>query len=122
MLEEGVNQNNYTLSSDGQGSMPIFNEKKEYVGIGIGKSTCLIKAIKECVNRENISLETAIRAITSNPARILKLNNKGRIEANMDGDLCLLDENLDVDTVIAKGKVMVQDKKPVVYGIFEKMF
>ena len=120
LLEEGVNQNNYTLSSDGQGSMPIFNEKKEYVGIGIGKSTCLIKAIKECVNRENISLETAIRAITSNPARILKLNNKGRIEANMDGDLCLLDENLDVDTVIAKGKVMVQDKKPVVYGIFEK--
>lgn len=120
LLEEGVNQNNYTLSSDGQGSMPIFNEKKEYVGIGIGKSTCLIKAIKECVNRENIPLETAIRAITSNPARILKLNNKGRIEANMDGDLCLLDENLDVDTVIAKGKVMVQDKKPVVYGIFEK--
>ncbi len=119
LLEEGVNQNNFTLSSDGQGSMPIFNEKKEYVGIGIGKSTSLIKAIKECVFRESIPLETAIRAITSNPAKILKLNKKGKIEANMDADLCMLDENLDVDTVIAKGKIMVQDKMPVVYGTFE---
>ncbi len=119
LLEEGVNQNNFTLSSDGQGSMPIFNEKKEYVGIGIGKSTSLIKAIKECVFRESIPLETAIRAITSNPAKILKLNKKGKIEVNMDADLCMLDENLDVDTVIAKGKIMVQDKMPVVYGTFE---
>lgn len=119
LLKEGINQDNFTLSSDGQGSMPIFNKKKEYIGIGIGKSTCLIKAIKECVYRENISLETALRAITCNPAKILKLKNKGKIEANMDADICLLDENLDVDTVIAKGKIMVQDKKPVVYGIFE---
>lgn len=119
LLEEGVNQNNFTLSSDGQGSMPIFNDKKEYVGIGIGRSTSLIKAMKECVFKENIPLETAIRAITCNPAKILKLNKKGKIEANMDADLCLLDENLDIDTVIAKGKVMVKDKLPVVFGTFE---
>lgn len=119
LLEEGVNQNNFTFTSDGQGSMPIFNEKKEYVGIGIGKSTSLIKGIKECVFRESIPLETAIRAITCNPARILKLNKKGRIEAGMDADICLLDENLDVDTVIARGKIMVQNKKAVVYGTFE---
>lgn len=119
LLEEGVSQNNFTLTSDGQGSMPVFNEKKEYVGIGIGKSTSLIKAIKECVFKEDIPLEIAIRAITSNPAKILKLNKKGSIDVNMDADLCLLDENLDVDTVIAKGKVMVQNKKPVVFGTFE---
>lgn len=117
--EEGVNENNYTLSSDGQGSLPIFNEKKEFVGIGIGKSTCLIKAIKDCVNKENIPLEKALRAVTCNPAKILKLKNKGRIDVNMDADLCLLDGELNVDTVIAKGKLMVQNKKPLVYGMFE---
>lgn len=119
LLEEGINQDNFTLSSDGQGSMPIYNEKKEYIGIGIGKSTSLIKAVKECVFLENISLETAIRAITCNPAKILKLKNKGKIEVNMDADICLLDEELNVDTVIAKGKIMVRDKKPIVYGVFE---
>lgn len=121
LLNEGVNENNYTLSSDGQGSLPIFNEKKEFVGIGVGKSTCLIKAIKDCVNKENIPLEKALRAITCNPAKILKLKNKGRIEINMDADLCLLDEVLDVDTVIAKGKVMVQNKTPLIYGMFESI-
>lgn len=119
LINEGVDENNYTLSSDGQGSLPIFNEKKEFIGIGLGKSTCLIKAIKDCVNKENIALEKALRAITCNPAKILKLNNKGRIEINMDADLCLLNEELEVDTVIAKGELMVQDKNPLVYSMFE---
>ena len=100
--------------------MPIFNEKKEYVGLGIGKSTSLIKAVKECVDKENIPLEIALRAITCNPARILKLNNKGRIENGFDADLCILDNNLDIDTVFAKGKIMVQNKKPIVFGTFEE--
>lgn len=119
LLEEGIDQDNFTLSSDGQGSMPIFNDKKEYIGIGIGKSTSLTIAIKECIFRESIPLEIALRAVTCNPAKILKLKNKGKIEASMDADICLLDENLDIDTVIAKGKIMVQDKKPIVYGLFE---
>lgn len=121
LIEEGVDENNYTLSSDGQGSMPIFNEKKEFIGIGIGKSSCLIKAMKDCVNKENIPLEKALRAITCNPAKILKLKNKGRIEVEMDADLCLLDKELNVDTVIANGRLMVQDKKPLVHGMFEKI-
>lgn len=120
MLQSGVSQDNVTLSSDGQGSMPIFNEKKEYVGIGIGNSSSLIKAIKDSVFNENIPLETALRAITCNPAKILKLKTKGRIEKGFDADLCLLDEEtLDIAAVIAKGKLMVQDKKPLVYGTFE---
>lgn len=119
LLEEGIDQDNFTLSSDGQGSMPIFNDKKEYIGIGIGKSTSLTIAIKECIFRESIPLEIALRAVTCNPAKILKFKNKGKIEASMDADICLLDENLDIDTVIAKGKIMVQNKKPIVYGLFE---
>ena len=121
LLEEGVSQDNFTMSSDGQGSLPIFNEKKEFVGIGVGKSTCLLKGIKECVFREDIPLEIAIRAITSNPAKILKLKTKGKIEKGFDADLCILDEKtLDIDTVIAKGVIMVQNKKPIVFGTFEK--
>ena len=120
LLDEGVNKDNFTISSDGQGSLPIFNEKKEYIGLGVGKSSCLILAIKECIFRENIPLEIALRALTSNPAKILKLKTKGKIEAGMDADLCILNKDIDIDTVIAKGKIMVQDKKPVVFGTFER--
>ena len=121
LIESGVSQDNFTLSSDGQGSLPIFNEKKEYVGIGIGKSTCLLKSIKDAVFNEKISLEIALRAITSNPAKALKLKNKGRIEKGLDADLCLLDKDtLDIDTVIAKGNIMIQNKEVLVYGNFEE--
>ncbi len=120
LLESGVSQDNFTLSSDAQGSLPIFNEKKEFVGIGVGKSTCLLKSIKDAVFTENLPLETVIRAVTSNPAKVLKLKNKGKIQKDMDADLCLLDEStLDIDTVIAKGRIMVQNKQPVVFGTFE---
>lgn len=119
MLERGVSQDNFTLSSDGQGSLPIFNEKKEYVGLGVGKSTCLLKSIKDAVFSENLPLETVLRAVTSNPAKILKLKNKGKIETGFDADLCILDENLDLETLIAKGRVMVENYKPIVYGVFE---
>ncbi len=120
LLQEGVSDDNFTLSSDAQGSLPIFNEKKEYIGLGVGKATCLFKEIQECVLKENIPLEIAIKAITSNPARILKLSSKGRIKAGFDADLCILSENtLEIDTVIARGRQMVIDKKPVVFGTFE---
>lgn len=121
LLNEGVSLDNFTLSSDGQGSLPLFNEKKEFIGLGVGKSTSLIIGIKECVLRENIPLEIAIRAVTTNPAKILKLRGKGKIEKNFDADLSLLDKDtLDIDTVIAKGKVMVENKEIKVYGTFEE--
>ena len=120
LIDENVCMDNFTLSSDGQGSLPMFNSKKEFIGLGVGKSSCLIKAIKECVQKQGIPLEIAIRAITCNPAKILKLKNKGKIENGFDADLCILDKNLDVDTVFAKGKLMLQNKKTLVYGTFEE--
>lgn len=120
ILEEGISLDNFTLTSDGQGSLPIFNERKEYIGLGVGKSTSLLVGIKDCVFNENIPLEIALRAVTCNPARILKLKGKGRIERDFDADLCLLDEKtFDIDTVIAKGRIMVENGKPIVFGTFE---
>jgi beta-aspartyl-dipeptidase (metallo-type) len=120
LLQEGVCHDNFTISSDAQGSLPIFNEKKEFIGLGVGKATCLLKEIKECVFKEEIPLEIAIKAITSNPAKILKLKGKGRVDIGFDADLCILEaDTLDIDTVIAKGRMMIKDKMPIVYGTFE---
>ncbi len=121
LLDEGVSADHFTISSDAQGSMPIFNEKKEYIGIGVGKSDGIFKEIQNCVLVQKIPLETALRAVTINPARILKLQSKGMIAAGYDADLCLLDEKtLDIETVLCKGRIMVQDKKPVVFGTFQQ--
>lgn len=119
ILEEGVGEDNYTLTSDGQGSLPMFDESGKYLGLGVGSSKSLIKSIKDAVFEEQLPLEKVIRAVTINPAKILKLHTKGRIEQNADADLCILDKELNIDTVIAKGKVMIRNKEVEVYGTFE---
>ena len=121
LLEAGVSKDNFTVSSDGQGSLPVFNSRGEFQGIGVGKASCLLKEVKECVTREDIPLEIALRAVTSNPARILKLKKKGHILPDYHGDICLLREkDFSLHTVIAKGQVMVREGEAVVKGTFEK--
>lgn len=106
MLDAGVNTNRITISSDGQGSLPIYNKQGEFLGMGVGQSSCLLKEVKECVERTEIPLEIALCTITSNPAEILNLKGKGKIEEGNDADLCILDHNLQVMKVIAKGKTV----------------
>ena len=122
LLERGISSDRFTISSDGQGSMPVFNAQGEYQGIGVGKASCLLKEVRECVQKEDIPLETAIKGITCNPASILKLDRKGRIKEGFDADICLLEEGtLKLNTVIAKGQVMVKDGEQKVFGTFERL-
>ena len=119
MLDEGISSDLFTISSDGQGSLPLFSADGQFLGIGMGQSSCLLKEVRECVQRENIPLEIAIKAITANPARVLCLDTKGQIKEGYDADLCIMTEDLNIHTVIAKGQVMVKDGEPVVKGMFE---
>ncbi|MFY0760411.1 beta-aspartyl-peptidase [Metabacillus dongyingensis] len=120
MLERGVSINQITFSSDGQASLPYFNEAGDFAGLQVGRVSSLFKEVRSSVLDEGIPLESALQVITSNPARILKLNNKGEIREEKDADLVLLDkEKLTIDTVIAKGKVMVEGGVPIIKGTFE---
>lgn len=120
LLEEGVPKENITFTSDGQGSLPEFDEKGKYIGLGIGKVTSLYKEVRDAILLENIPIEIAIRVITSNPADTLKLNNKGYLKEGKDADIVLLNrESLKIETVIAKGKTMIIDGQIRVKGTFE---
>ena len=120
LLDMGISSDRFTISSDGQGSMPIFNAAGEYQGIGIGKASCLLKEVRECVQKEGIPLETAVKGITSNVASVLKLGAKGQLKPGFDADICLLAEDtLELKTVMAKGQFVVRDGVQQVFGTFE---
>ena len=69
---------------------------------------------------EGVPLETAIRVAGENPARANGLwPRKGTIRPDSDGDLLILDEEMHIDTVVARGRVMVRDGKAVVKGTYE---
>lgn len=120
IIDEKISYDLFTFTSDGQGSFPMFDENNNYIGLGMGKSSCLLEAIQECVFKEDIPLEIALRGLTINPAKILKLKGKGQILPGYDADLNLLDEKtLEIHSVFAKGKTMVQDRKLRVLGTFD---
>ena len=107
------------MSSDGQGSLPKFNEKGDCIGLGVGSSATILENIKDAV-RKGLPLEKVIKPVTSNIASLLKLKGKGRIAAGYDADLVLLDErSLDLVGLVAKGRILVRDTKAVVKGTFE---
>jgi len=120
LLDEGVSPNNITFSSDGQGSLPKFDEQGNFIGLGIGKVVSLYGEVRDAIIEEKVSMDIALRTITANPANALKLSNKGYIEEGRDGDIVILDkDNLEIETVIAKGQTMILNKEIIVKGTFE---
>lgn len=119
-LDAGVPVVQITFSSDGQGSLPVFDADGVFVGLGVGKVTSLYQEMQDAVLKDGVALEDALRPVTSNPADRLKLTAKGRILENADADLVLADEEtLKIRTVIAKGKKMLADGELLVKGTFE---
>ena len=116
---EQVDPSRVTLSSDSNGSMPIWNEKKEMVGIGVGRISMLHDVVLELVNNFGMSIEDAIRPITLNPARALGMKQKGVLAEGFDADLVLYDDALGINCVFAKGKPMMWNGEVLVKDVFE---
>ena len=109
-----------TFTSDGNGSMPLFDESGKLKGLGICSVESLYEEVKKAILEENIKIEDAIKVITSNIAHILKFKHKGKIEKDMDADIVIVDDNnLNIDKVIAMGNVMVDGGEAKVLGTFE---
>jgi isoaspartyl dipeptidase IadA len=119
MLKEGISPYSITMSSDAGGSMPIFDNTGKLLKLTAGLPSTNMDTIKECILEKNISIEEALIPLTASPAKLLKLKNKGHISEGYDADLILIDEKLNIHTVICKGRVMVSNYKPIVYGSFE---
>ncbi len=120
LLEQGVPEHQITFSSDGQGSMPIFDRDGNFLGLGVGKVTSLYREVRDAILKEKVDITQALRTVTSNPAALLKLTRKGRVAVGCDADLVLVrQEDLQIHTVLAKGRRMVQNGAAVRKGTFE---
>ena len=119
-LDNNVSIDNMTFSSDGNAGLDKLDKNNNLVGF---KSAPFDKNFEEVINLHKlggIPIEDALKLITSNPAKNLGLKNKGQVKVNSDADLCFLNSDLEIHTVIANGKFMMQEGALVVKGSFEK--
>jgi len=120
-LERGIPIEQIQFTSDGQGSLPIFNKKREFIGLGIGSTKSLYIEVRDAVLKDGVDLEVALKVITSNVATHLKLFNKGLVKEGKDADLVIVNKSdLTIQKVFAKGIEMVSEGEVLVKGTFEK--
>ena len=110
-----------TMSSDSNGSMPVWNDKKEVIGIKAAESTTVFETIVALHKEQGLPLEEALKPATVNVAKALNLYpRKGCLKPDSDADLLVLDADLKLYEMYAKGKKMMAEGEPIVKGYFEK--
>ena len=111
-----------TMSSDSNGSMPVWNEKNELIGIKAAESTGVYETMVALHLEQGLPLEEALKPCTVNVAKALNLYpRKGCLKPDSDADILVLDgDELKLYEMYAKGKKMMVEGKPIVKGYFEK--
>ncbi len=109
---------NVTVSSDGGGCLPQFDDDGRLISMDVGSPSCLPRTLKALLDA-GVPPERALPPFTSNVARLLRLPHKGRISAGADADLVVLDESNHVRDVMAMGVWHVRDGEVEIAGRFE---
>ncbi len=121
LVGAGVPIENITFSSDACGSLPDFDPVTgELRQLEMGFPDSNLREVRDAVMQEGIPLCTALKVVTSNPAKALKLKSKGEVRSGMDADVLLFDKKLRLHTVIAMGQVLMKDYKILKKGHYEK--
>jgi beta-aspartyl-dipeptidase (metallo-type) len=117
-LEAGLPPEHVTVSSDGGGCLPTFDSEGRVVDMDVGRPQAVSDTLKDLLDCGQ-PLERVLPAFTTNAARLLLLRKKGRLGPGLDADLVVLDEEGQVDDVMARGRWQVVSGTPVVRGTFE---
>ncbi|MCH4886334.1 beta-aspartyl-peptidase [Acidaminobacter sp. JC074] len=110
-----------TISSDGNGSMPKWNEKNEMIGMGVSSTLNILRLVKHLINDQHHPPQDILRLCTINTAKSIgHYPRKGCIKEHSDADINIFTEDFTLKHVMAKGKWMIKDHEIVKYGTFER--
>ena len=118
--KEGVDADHVTLSSDGFGSQPRFNDKGECIGLTYASPKYLHKTIR-ILAEKGMKLEEALKLLTSTPAHLLAKDGvKGCVAQGADADLLVLDADLEINSLFARGRCALWEGEVLMKGRFEE--
>jgi N-acetylglucosamine-6-phosphate deacetylase len=87
-----------------------FSLEEEFIklpsGVIAGGSSGLDEAVRNMVEKVGVSLPVAVLMATDTPARVLGLDEKGRLEPGFDADIVIMDSGLDVIETIVEGSTV----------------
>jgi beta-aspartyl-dipeptidase (metallo-type) len=116
-LDAGLPVERVTVSSDGGGCLPTFDEEGGVARMDIGRPEAPAAVLRDLLARGQ-PLERVLPAFTSSPATLLRLE-KGRLAPGADADLVVLDQAGTPAEVMALGRWHVRGGRAVIRGMFE---
>jgi len=102
-LEEGAPLDNITFSSDGRGGVKRENPVTGEITYTPAPLDLNLKEMINLVRNDILPLEDALRLITTNPAKNMKIKKKGTLKPGYDADIVILNSDLGIDQVISMG-------------------
>ena len=117
-IDSGLPAERLTVSSDGGGCLPHFDDQGELLRMGFATSQALADLLKQLLVSGH-PLEQIAPFFTQNPARYLRLHRKGMVRVGFDADFAILDAEHRVVDVMVQGRWHLRDGQPVVKGTFE---
>ncbi|HEX2945131.1 MAG TPA: beta-aspartyl-peptidase [Clostridia bacterium] len=97
-----------TVSSDGNGSGAGDSHD------GIASVMSLFNDIRSAVKDYGIPLCDALRVVTENVAKVLKLETKGKLEVGRDADILIIErDSFMQDRLYGRGRLLLEGGKPV---------
>lgn len=117
-LDAGLSSERVTVSSDGGGCLPTFDEQGNPVSMEVASPAAMADCLAGLLG-SGADLERVLPAFTSNVAASLRFPAKGRIEVGADADLVVLAADGKVRDVMARGRWHVREGRTVRYGTFE---
>lgn len=119
LYEEGVPMDKVTMSSDANGCMSVTLPDGSQKQLAVSPDS-FQEEVKDAL-LAGVPTEVVAKVVSSNPAQANGLYpQKGCLQADSDADLIIYSDSYDVDTVIAKGQIMVAAGEALVKGTFEK--
>jgi beta-aspartyl-dipeptidase (metallo-type) len=117
-VEGGAPLDRISVSSDANGSLPVFHEDGSLARLGVASQKTLLEQLATIVRDGILELPEAAALFTANPARFYGLDRKGRVAPGTDADLMLLDSEFSLVHVLARGRRAVTDGAVVLRGTF----
>jgi beta-aspartyl-dipeptidase (metallo-type) len=118
-LENEVNIDYITFSTDGHAGLTKFNDQGDAIGVRKAPVDTNLKEVVALIQKGGVAISDAVKLITTNPAKNLGLNHKGKIEVGCDADICCFNKDLELTDVFAKGQHMMKNKEILIKGNFE---
>lgn len=118
-LESPAPPGRVTLSSDGGGCLPVFNEQGEMTAMDVGRPAMLASTLRDLLSRD-VPLAEVLPAFTLNVATLLRLHDRGRIAQGCAADCVVLDEQHEIHDVMIAGIWHMRGGQQQVFGQFEQ--